>query len=631
VNLFRSACAALLLLASTGAHADERILRFLSDVQIQMDSSLEVTEAIDVRAENVAINHGIYRDFPTRYRNLHGGIVHVGFTLEGATFDGLPVPASTASFANGIRIKIGDPNKTVDPGEHIYVLHYRTTRQIGRFGDYDELYWNATGNGWIFPIDEAEAHIRLPSPATFGQRAAYTGSQGSTESNARIIDEKPGEITFQTTQVLGPYQGLTVAVAFPKGVIGEPPASSRLLQWLGDYGPPLVGLLGLVGLGAYYFVAWQRAGRDPRRGTVVPLYSPPDDLTPAGMRYVTKMKADNRTFAAALVDMGVRGHIRLVEENRGWLSGKGMRLERLETSTTLPEEEEAALNCLCRPGEEIMMEQKNHENFSSAQNTLGEILRVRYEGKLFKRNLGWAVAGLFLFITAFWLACAAIVLANDGSSDWRVGTVVGILAVTALLWLAFHQTAVGKCLLSLLGFVALSTAYILGASVLSDALSSGWGLPLILPALCLPVVISAFWWISAPTPDGRKVLNHIAGFKQYLSITEAERLDRMTAPRDTPELFEKYLPYAIALGVENHWATRFAGVLAAAAAQGRQGFVWYSGSSNPWNNPTAFAESVGSSLSSTISSASAAPGSSSGSGGGGSSGGGGGGGGGGGW
>jgi uncharacterized membrane protein YgcG len=349
------------------------------------------------------------------------------------------------------------------------------------------------------------------------------------------------------------------------------------------------------------------------------------------MRYVTKMKADNRTFAAALVDMGVRGHIRLVEENRGWLSGKGMRLERLETSTTLPEEEEAALNCLCRPGEEIMMEQKNHENFSSAQNTLGEILRVRYEGKLFKRNLGWAVAGLFLFITAFWLACAAIVLANDGSSDWRVGTVVGILAVTALLWLAFHQTAVGKCLLSLLGFVALSTAYILGASVLSDALSSGWGLPLILPALCLPVVISAFWWISAPTPDGRKVLNHIAGFKQYLSITEAERLDRMTAPRDTPELFEKYLPYAIALGVENHWATRFAGVLAAAAAQGRQGFVWYSGSSNPWNNPTAFAESVGSSLSSTISSASAAPGSSSGSGGGGSSGGGGGGGGGGGW
>jgi len=144
-------------------------------------------------------------------------------------------------------------------------------------------------------------------------------------------------------------------------------------------------------------------------------------------------------------------------------------------------------------------------------------------------------------------------------------------------------------------------------------------------------VISAFWWIAAPTKEGRAVLDHIAGFKQYLSITERERLDRMTPPADTPELFEKYLPYAIALGVENRWADRFQSVLAAAAAQGQQGFGWYAGLSSPWNNPTGFADSVGSSLANTVSSASTAPGSSSGSGGGGSSGGGGGGGGGGGW
>jgi uncharacterized membrane protein len=156
-------------------------------------------------------------------------------------------------------------------------------------------------------------------------------------------------------------------------------------------------------------------------------------------------------------------------------------------------------------------------------------------------------------------------------------------------------------------------------------------LPVLLPAFALPLVISAFWWIAAPTTEGRAVLDHIAGFKQYLSITERERLDRMTAPEDTAQVFEKYLPYAIALGVENRWATRFAAVLAAAATQGQQGFGWYSGTSSPWSNPGRFADSVGSSLASAISSASTAPGSSSGSGGGGSSGGGGGGGGGGGW
>lgn len=192
-------------------------------------------------------------------------------------------------------------------------------------------------------------------------------------------------------------------------------------------------------------------------------------------------------------------------------------------------------------------------------------------------------------------------------------------------------SAVGKCLLSLIGFVAIAVAIGFGMPILGQALASRWYLPMLLPALALPLVISAFFWIAAPTREGRAVLDRIAGFKQYLSITERERLDRMTAPLDTPEIFERYLPFAIALGVENRWADRFAAVLAAAAVQGRQGFGWYSGSDSPWDNPGRFASTVGSSLSGAISSASTAPGSSSGSGGGGSSGGGGGGGGGGGW
>jgi uncharacterized membrane protein len=213
-----------------------------------------------------------------------------------------------------------------------------------------------------------------------------------------------------------------------------------------------------------------------------------------------------------------------------------------------------------------------------------------------------------------------------------VGVTAGAILVVAILApIIKSASAVGKCLLSLISFAAVALAFGIGFPILGQALASGWLLPMLLPALALPLVVSAFWWISAPTLEGRRILDHIAGFKQYLSITERERLDRMTPPEDTPELFEKFLPFAIALGVENRWAKRFAGVLAAAAAQGQQGFAWYAGSGNPWSNPTGFANSVGSSLASTVSSASTAPGSSSGSGGGGSSGGGGGGGGGGGW
>ena len=623
--------AAFAFLVPAAASADERILRYVSDVQIEKDSSLSVTETITVVAENDRIKHGIYRDFPTRYRGPHGSQVRVGFDFKNATLDGMPVPASTESVSNGVRVKIGDPDRIVPLGEHNYVLHYRTTRQLGRFKDYDELYWNATGNGWIFPIDMAEARISLPSPAEFGQRSVYTGAQGSTASNAQVVEERPGEILFRTTQPLGFYEGLTVAVAFPKGVVGEPGQGERAAWWLADWGPPAFGLLSLLGLGVYYFIAWQRAGRNPRAGTVVPLFSPPDELSPAGMRYVTKMDADNRAFAAALVDMGVKGHIRLVEEEGGWFSGAKTRIDRLANSTALAPEEQSALDSLCGPGESVLMEQKNHQTFSSAKKNLTEFLKSKYEGRLFKRNYGWAAAGLLLWIAALWLSAAAVVAATGGAEIWQLGVVLGCLLTAALLWMAFQDSGVGQCLVALVGFGAVSVAATLGMPIIGAALNSGWWLPLILPALALPLVISAFLWIAAPTKEGRGVLDRIAGFKQYLSITERERLDRMTAPQDTPEIFERYLPYAIALGVENRWADRFAGVLAAAAASGHQGMAWYSGSSDPWSNPGRFANTVGDALASTVSSASTAPGSRSGSGGGGSSGGGGGGGGGGGW
>lgn len=622
---------ALLVFTASAAKADERIRRFLSDVQVQKDSSLEVTETIDVNVENIAIDHGIYRDFPTRYRRPDGGAMRVGFALEGATLDGSPIPAKLSSFANGVRIKIGDPDKTIAPGDHTFVLQYRTSRQVGRFKGYDELYWNATGNGWQFPIDLAEARIRLPTPVNFGKRSFYTGAQGSTATNAELIDEHPGDILFRTTQPLAAFEGLTVGVAFPKGVVGEPTSSSKLGWWIADNGPPILGFLVLLGVCAFYYVAWVRAGRDPRAGTVVPIFSPPDDLTPAGMRYVTKMGADNRAFAAALVDMGVHGHIRMVEEDEGWFSSKKTRIERLQATSILPDEEKAALDELCLPGESIVMEQKNHQSFSTAKNSLSEILKVRYEGKLFKRNYGWAAAGLLIFLAGLWLTAASVVVATGAIDPLKAGVIFGSLLVIALLWLAFHDSAAGKCLLSLISLVGIALATSFGFPIIVEALNTGWWLPLLLPALAAPLVLSAFWWISAPTAEGRTILDHIAGFKQYLTITEAERLDRMTIPTDTPEIFERYLPYAIALGVENRWAQRFASVLAAAAAQGHQGFGWYSGSSNPWDNPTSFTRTVGSSLASTISSASTAPGSSSGSGGGGFSGGGGGGGGGGGW
>jgi uncharacterized membrane protein YgcG len=625
--------ALLALLVPQVAAAEERILSFDSQIAIQPDGALDVNEIIQVQVENIAIKHGIFRDFPTRYDAPGGRRVKVGFRLVGTWLDGQKEPAQIETLGNGVRIRIGSADRFVPPGIHNYTIRYRATRMIGRFKDYDELYWNVTGNGWDFPIDRAIATITLPSPARFGQRSVYTGAQGSTENAAQIVSEEPGSIRFESTRPFYAREGLTIAVAFPKGVIAEPGASSRLAWFLSDWGPPLVGLGGLGAVLGYLFYAWRKAGQDPRAGTIVPLFSPPDELSPAAMRYIVEEKLDNRGFAAALVDAAVKGHVRLVEVSRGFFHSKERRIERYDFPLAKPlaPTEQASLDALVEPNSSLVMEQKNHAAFTSAKKALSDRYGETYEGQLFNRNYAWIGAAVVILVAALWLAAVAVVLAESGGqSPLAVFSVAG-LAIAAMLFHARPEKGSGRCLLHLVAALIGGVAVVVGFPVVGEALHSGRLLPLALPIIGLPFVISSFWWMSAPTKEGRGVLDRIAGFKQYLSITERERLDRMTPPEDTPELFEKYLPYAIALGVENRWASRFAAVLAAAAAQGQQGFIWYSGSSSPWDDTGGFVDSIGSSLASTISSASTAPGSSSGSGGGGFSGGGGGGGGGGGW
>jgi uncharacterized membrane protein len=228
---------------------------------------------------------------------------------------------------------------------------------------------------------------------------------------------------------------------------------------------------------------------------------------------------------------------------------------------------------------------------------------------------------------------ATAVAAASGLALTQMLVPVGA-ALTAGLLLLYVQMAskVGQCFLTVIAFAFIALAGATGGPILLQAVLTGWWQPFALPLLAIPLIVSAFFWIDAPTREGRAVLDRIAGFKHYLSVTERDRLDRMHPPEaDTPELFERFLPYAVAVGVENRWADRFSGILAAAAAQGQSGIGWYSGSHSPWTDTGSFVDSIGSSLTTTISSASASTGSSSGSGGGGSSGGGGGGGGGGGW
>src|SRR5690606_4933130 len=212
--------AALLLVLACGAaetRAAEEILGFESHIEVRSDGTLVVTETIAVRAEGHEIRRGIYRDIPT-VRYDQSGLRHTaGLTVIDVLRDGRPTPWHSERQGDGIRIYIGEESTWLDPGRYTYTIRYETTRQLGHFDDFDELYWNVTGNFWSFPIRRAVARVDLPAGAEVLRHAAYTGGFGGRGTDWRASEGLAHDIVFETTRPLGAREGLPIAVPSQTG------------------------------------------------------------------------------------------------------------------------------------------------------------------------------------------------------------------------------------------------------------------------------------------------------------------------------------------------------------------------------------------------------------------------------
>ncbi len=628
---------------SSPAESYEKIISFRSDISVRRDTTLMVKETIRVNSEGVKIRHGIYRDFPTRYRDRLGNSYVVGFDLKEVLRDNIPEPFHIENRSNGKRVYIGDRNSLLPTGEYTYTLVYGTDRQLGFFRDYDELYWNVTGNDWEFPIGEVTAGVELPGDATrhIISFAGYTGPQGSRGQDFVQSIEESGIIRFTTTRPLSPREGLTIAVSWPKGYVDEPARAERFRYFFTGNPGVIIGPAGLMLLLSYYVFIWIRVGKDPDPGIIMTRYTPPEGMTPAVMRFITKMGYDQKTFASSIISMAVKGHLSISEE------GDAYMLERKDNGNSpLTPEEQKISSALFSTARKITLEQSNHKKIRNAINTLKNYLELKYEKIYFVTNKGFFISGIvlssgILFLTGFGDAAAKETLPIFlfmcvWLTIWSIG-VTGLLAQVISRWRnAFRSRgsgllAGGGALFLTLFSIPFVAGEIAGMFTLGYATSA-----LMVLFLVVTIFINYLFYhlLKAPTRAGRHMLDAIEGFRIFLTATEQDRMNMMNPPGKTPELFERYLPYALALDVEQLWAEQFSGVISGAAAEGEAGGyspVWYSGAL--WHSMSTgdFAASFGDSLSGAIASSSTAPGSSSGSGGGGSSGGGGGGGGGGGW
>jgi len=630
--------AALPSFAATPDHV-EHILDFHSDITLLDDGTFLVRETVQVNSTGSQIRHGIYRDFPTRYKDRLGNNYVVGFQLFSAECDGYAETSRVQDQLNGKRIYLGDPKSYISSGLHTYVISYSTNRQLGFFSDHDEMYWNVTGNGWIFPIDHASATVTLPNNISGSEVGldGFTGPMHSFDRNLVHERQPDGKYSFQTTEPLKPHEGLSILLTWPKGLIAPPTRDQQLNYFFADNRNALVILLGLLILVFYYLLVWYAVGRDPARGVVMPLYEAPANLSPAAMRYLVRMGFDNKTFASAILDMAVRGYL-VIKEQAGTYTL--YRTKADNRALTADEKQVAAV--LFDGRDQLWLHNENHTVISAGIASMKSWLKLAEQKTYFVTNRRFLIPGV-VFSIAMVLGVAAMqsplsLIATAFISLWLsiwslacAGLVIGC----ATAWkAAFHSPNSKTLLYGKAFFYSLISLPFLAGECLGIFFLANFSSIFVALFLFASMLlhIAFHYLLKAPTIAGRRLLDQVEGYKMFLGAVDGDRLNRLTPPDKTPETFEKFLPFALALDVEQAWSQKFSAELGLAGhAPAGNGYSpsFYSGSN--WNGFAAsgFAGGFSDSLTSAISSSSSAPGSSSGSSGG--SGGGGGGGGGGGW
>lgn len=564
----------LLFFLCVSLDARERISSFASTIIVNKDATLTVQETIEVISENKEIIHGIVREFPTRYSD-HGGTNYiVGFTVQSVRHNGEAASFFIKSVANGKKIYIGDKDTILSRGKHTYNITYTTDRQLGFFQDHDELYWNVTGNGWRLPIDTVKASVQLPEgiSADAIKVQGYTGYYGDQEKNYHAAIEN-NRVVFATTALLKKNQGLTVVVTFSKGFVDEPSLFQKWYWFMRDNALMIFFGIGLLILLIIIFWGYIIARRKNRPGTIIPLFYPPQGLSPSQLGFMKARGFKDALIGADIVDLAVRGFV-TIEYNAGQFFGGSHTLMLTEhgkvslLQKNIDTYDYLLLATLFPQKESLLIAQENNTVIKAAIMQTQKYC-VAYENRY--------ITALTLFL-------------------YTIYTLSFFIAFVPLLFVEKNNIAqIGIAIVLLLGEI-----------------------------FFIKDIRRVY------TPEGRKLQDYIDGFELYLTTTELERMNIIgSPPTKTPQLYEKYLPYAIALGVEKQWSAQFAAVFASLAAEGHPYTpLWYYGSNFHIDR---FGSELGSTFSSGIASASTPPGKSSGSSGSGRSGGGGGGGGGGGW
>ena len=491
--------------------AQEAITNFHSDIYVQENGSVIVKETITVNRQGFKIKRGIYRDLP----KTKG----VTYAVRSVKRDGNTEPYFTENIGRFYRINTGDDHYLPHNGLFTFQIIYQANNVILGFPDYDEIYWNVTGNEWDFPIERASAKVFLPKGAKIRQQAGYVGSYGSRTPAA---DKGAGE--FVTTKPLSDDEGLTIAVGFDKGFVSMTRPPSIPLERYTQYA--------FLILGVYLFVTWHLFGRDPAKEAVMPRFRGLPDLTPAQAGWIYAYghnKADCLT--AALLQSGVSGFLKMEGKN-------DIRISKMRPAQN--GEEKLLDHHLRMP---VTLTKKYDPLLKSFMDTFTTFLKNKAGEKYFTANTQWMVIGCLLMLALTTGLCYV-------AEALPFALVMGF-------YLIFFVPA-GKGLISCFStgkfsFSSLFVLIIIGLhfgtmsfGILAENPEMKIVFLFYITSLFALLVYS--FLIIRPTYKGMQVIAHLDGIKMFLKAVEP------TLPKEVDfQKMEALLPYAVLFGMEKEW------------------------------------------------------------------------------
>jgi len=563
--------AALLLLpAALWAQRSLAIKQFDADIIVRQDGTLDVTERITVAFQGKW--NGVYRTVPVKYRNPQGFSWRIRLDEAGATdaATGASLKVERERQGADLKFKVWVPG--AEDVTRTVVFRYRVANGLRFFDDHDELYWNVTGDQWDVPIEAARARIELPAAVSGVRAIAYNGPYGARSQDASVAIEG-NVVRIAMPASLGFHEGLTAVVGWDKGAVREPTASEQAGGFLASNWPLLLPLVVLLGM----WWRWRRVGRDPEARPVAPRYEPEGGLTPAEAGTLLDESVDMRDITATIVDLAVRGHLRIEERDTPKLLGLLSSTEYIFHRLAPP-----AGAAPLQPHEQALL-------FGIFQSDRQEVPLSELENE-FYQHLPGIRSGVYnrLVERGYYRARP-----DQVKGRW---TVLGVLMAIVIT----------------------------GGGIVAAARLGMTPLPFLVGGVLSAIIVAAFGQVMpARTVAGARAYEASRGFEEFLRRVESDRFARVIK---TPEMFERFLPYAMAFGVEKKWAHAFADIV-------REPPTWYVGAHPAGFSPSGFTSRLGALTNQVGSTMSSSPRSSGGSGfgGGGSSGGGGGGGGGGGF